>query len=84
MSQQIRSQLLEPSDLAAMLGVEVNWIYKRTQKKAKDPIPHCPGIGRLKFNPRDQKLQEWITRNFGPLDFDNIRVDAIDRSDGDE
>jgi len=73
-----RSQLLEPPELAAILGVEVGWIYRRTSRKATDPIPHCPGIGRLKFNPRDPKLRAWIERNFGPLDLENIAAGVID------
>jgi hypothetical protein len=61
-------QLLDPPDLAAILGVEVTWIYTRTHSKAKDPIPRCKGIGRLKFNPRAEDFKEWLARNFGPLD----------------
>lgn len=73
-----RSQLLEPPELATILGVEVGWIYRRTSRKATDPIPHCPGIGRLKFNPRDPKLRAWIERNFGPLDLESVAAGMID------
>lgn len=63
-------QLLDPPDLARILGVDVTWVYGRTAKKAKDPIPRCKGFGRLKFNPRDEAFREWIARNFGPLDLE--------------
>ena len=63
----MRTRLLKPPEFAAILGVAVGFIYKRTMRGAQDPIPRCPGYGRLMFNPNDPKLQEWITRNFGPL-----------------
>lgn len=63
----MRSHLLKPPELAALLSVGVGFIYKRTMKKALDPIPRCKGYGRLMFNPHDPKLKEWVERNFGPL-----------------
>lgn len=63
----VRSRLLKPAEFAAILNVEVGFIYKRTMRQAKDPIPRCPGYGRLMFNPHDPKLQAWVERNFGPL-----------------
>lgn len=74
----IRSQLLKPPQFAALLNVEVGFIYKRTKRTAKDPIPRCPGYGRLMFNPRDPKLQAWVERNFGPLDLVSIAAGLID------
>jgi hypothetical protein len=67
-----RNLILDPVQFAAILNVRVDWLYKRTKKTAKDRLPKCPGYGKLRFNPYDPKLQEWVTRNFGPLDLVSI------------
>ena len=44
-------QLLTVRDLCAMIGVSSGWVYKRTQKKAIDPLP-VTRLGRLlRFDP---------------------------------
>jgi hypothetical protein len=68
----MRNQILDAAQLAAILNVKVDWLYKRTKSTAEDRLPKCPGYGNLRFNPHDPKLQEWVTRNFGPLDLVSI------------
>jgi hypothetical protein len=74
----IRGRCFTIAGLAHVLGVGTNWIYRRTQKSAKNPIPHCSGIGVLRFNPCDASLQSWVQSNFGPIDLEAAFRELLD------
>ena len=54
-----------PKDLADYLSLSVGWVYERTKPSAVDPIPRCPGIGRVRFNTRSRAFQDWLARQIG-------------------
>jgi hypothetical protein len=56
--------------LAEFLGVSVHWVFKRTQRKAADPIPRVSGIGRLKFDTANPRFQDWMRRQLGLIDLE--------------
>ena len=60
----------KPQDLSAFLGVSVHWVYKRCERKADDPIPRIPGIGRLRFDTHHPDFQDWMRRQLGYVDME--------------
>lgn len=54
-----------PADLAKFFGFTIHWTYKITRKKAMDPPPRCPGLGRLRFDTQSREFQEWMMRQLG-------------------
>jgi hypothetical protein len=61
-------RIWEPKDLAQFLAVSVHWVYKRTERNAKDPIPRIPGVGRLRFDTYSVPFQQWLLRHLGYVD----------------
>ena len=55
------SDLLTPDELAARLKVRKSWVFEKTRRRARDPLP-CIRIGRyLRFNWPD--VAEWLSRH---------------------
>jgi hypothetical protein len=61
-------RIWEPRDLSRFLGLSVHWVYKRTERSAKDPIPRIRGVGRLRFDTHSVEFQEWLLRQLGSVD----------------
>jgi hypothetical protein len=59
-----------PQHLAEFLGVSTSWVLKRTQAKAKDPIPRIVGVGRLRFDTESPRFQDWMRRQLGYVDIE--------------
>jgi hypothetical protein len=68
------NRLWNAQDLAAYLRLSIQWVYKRTQDSSVDPPPRCPGIRRLRFNPRDPKFRAWLERQVGAIDFEHAAI----------
>ena len=80
-----RGQFFTVQGMAYVLGVPVSSIYRYTQTKGSgDPMPHCPGIRDLLFNPRDEKLTKWIEARFGPVDLIAAFAQLVDMRSSDE
>lgn len=47
----------EVKQLADFLHVQPSWVYNRTKEKAVNKIPHCPGVGRLRFDTWSPEFQ---------------------------
>jgi hypothetical protein len=77
-----RRRVFWVDEFAAIFGKPLTWVYARTTKRCKDPIPRCPGSRELAFNPADPKLQEWVTKHFGPIDLIAALNEMLDASDG--
>ena len=59
---QVERRLWTPEDLAAYLGVEPGWVYRRTGPKSKKRIPHLKMDGKLiRFDPESQLFKQWLT-----------------------
>ena len=52
-----------PQDLAEYFGFSVHWVYKQTASNAADPVPTCPGVGRLRFDTQSPLFQAWLDRH---------------------
>jgi hypothetical protein len=58
-----QKRIWTPADLAAYFGFSVHWVYKNTSPKADDPVPRCPGIGRLRFDTQSPSFLAWLERH---------------------
>lgn len=56
------SRIWSAEDLARHFGFSIHWVYKITRKKAIDPPPRCPGLGRLRFDTSAKNFQDWMAR----------------------
>lgn len=61
-------RIWNPRNLAEFLGVSIHWVYKRCEKKAVDPVPRVPGVGRLRFDTDSLTFQSWLGRKLGCVD----------------
>jgi len=52
-------QLLNPQQLADLLGVSISFVYDRTQRNAVDPIPHFKLGKYLRFD--SEQVQQWLS-----------------------
>jgi hypothetical protein len=58
----VERRLWTPEDLAAYLGVEPGWVYRRTGPKSKKRIPHLKMDGKLiRFDPESPLFKQWLT-----------------------
>ena len=65
-------RIWQPADLARFLGVSRSWIYKRTEASAEDPIPRVRGVGRLRFDTQSLNFLEWMRRQLGDVDMEQL------------
>ncbi|MFH2055573.1 MAG: helix-turn-helix domain-containing protein [bacterium] len=52
------SNLLNPNELAARLGVPVSWIYDRTRKGGPEILPHIKVGKYVRFE--EEKVMEYL------------------------
>lgn len=54
-------ELLTPDELAALLKVQKSWIFERTRRRSRDPLP-CVRVGRYpRFIWSD--VSQWLARH---------------------
>ena len=54
-------RIWEPKHLAAFFGFSVHWVDKLM--KSDDPPPHCPGLGRRRFDTQSRAFRDWLARH---------------------
>ena len=59
-------------DLAKFLRVSIHWVRKRTEKTADDPLPRMPGFRRIRIDTASPKFREWLNRQLGYVDNENL------------
>jgi len=52
------NNLLNPQQLAGLLGVSVSFVYDRTRQNAADPIPHFKLGKYIRFDL--EQVQAWL------------------------
>jgi len=59
--ERIKPKLWTPADLAAYLDCSINWVHRRTGKKATDTIPHIRLSAKMiRFDPESTAFKEWL------------------------
>lgn len=57
---EVKPKLWTPEVLAAWLGVDVGWVYRRTGEKGVERIPHIKLGKYVRFDPEDGEFQQWL------------------------